>query len=95
MSSAPSTLLFSPTKNGYVNLTKEGFSEFTKAPFTADNPKIYHCGDVMYDNAIYFSQRTVGMYIVSSARTEGHSWPMKIVEVSEAGLNKTLWVKFK
>ncbi len=51
-----STLLFSPTKNGYVNLTKEGFSEFTKAPFTADNPKIYRCGDVMYDNAIYFSQ---------------------------------------
>jgi UDP-GlcNAc3NAcA epimerase len=53
-----STLLFSPTKNGYVNLTKEGFSEFSKAPFTADNPKIYHCGDVMYDNAIYFSQLT-------------------------------------
>jgi UDP-GlcNAc3NAcA epimerase len=51
-----STLLFSPTKNGYVNLTKEGFSEFSKAPYTADNPKIYHCGDVMYDNAIYFSQ---------------------------------------
>ncbi|MBI4946765.1 MAG: UDP-N-acetylglucosamine 2-epimerase (non-hydrolyzing) [Bacteroidetes bacterium] len=51
-----STLLFSPTKNGYVNLTKEGFSEFSKAPFTADNPKIYHCGDVMYDNAVYFSQ---------------------------------------
>ena len=51
-----STLLFSPTKNGYVNLTKEGFSEFSKAPHTANNPKIYHCGDVMYDNAIYFSQ---------------------------------------
>src|ERR1035437_9926284 len=53
-----STLLFSPTKNGYVNLTKEGFSEFSKAPYTADNPKIYHCGDVMYDNAIYFSKIT-------------------------------------
>ncbi|MEK6615862.1 MAG: UDP-N-acetylglucosamine 2-epimerase, partial [Bacteroidota bacterium] len=51
-----STLLFSPTKSGYVNLTKEGFSEFSKAPHTADNPKIYHCGDVMYDNAIYFSE---------------------------------------
>jgi UDP-GlcNAc3NAcA epimerase len=51
-----STLLFSPTKNGYVNLVKEGFSEFNKAPYTADNPKIYHCGDVMYDNAIHFSE---------------------------------------
>ena len=51
-----STLLFAPTKNGYINLVKEGFPEFNKAPHTADNPKIYHCGDVMYDNAIYFSQ---------------------------------------
>lgn len=51
-----STLLFSPTKNGYVNLTREGFSEFSKPPHSADNPKIHHCGDVMYDNAIYFSQ---------------------------------------
>ncbi len=52
-----STLLFSPTKNGYLNLTKEGFSEFTKFPHTSDNPKIYHCGDVMYDNALHFSER--------------------------------------
>jgi len=55
-----STLLFSPTKNGYVNLVKEGFPEFNKAPYTSNNPKIYHCGDVMYDNAIYFSSRYIG-----------------------------------
>jgi len=50
-----STLLFSPTKVGYTNLIAEGFKENNKAPFTFDNPKIYHCGDVMYDNSLHFS----------------------------------------
>jgi UDP-GlcNAc3NAcA epimerase len=50
-----STLLFSPTKTGYQNLVNEGFKENAVAPFSADNPKIYHCGDVMYDNSLYFS----------------------------------------
>ncbi len=51
-----STLLFSPTITGYENLTKEGFKKDNTAPFTADNPKIYHCGDVMYDNSLHFSE---------------------------------------
>ncbi|MDP2424685.1 MAG: UDP-N-acetylglucosamine 2-epimerase (non-hydrolyzing) [Bacteroidales bacterium] len=51
-----STLLFSPTRSGYQNLVNEGFREFSTKPFSADNPGIFHCGDVMYDNAIYFSQ---------------------------------------
>ncbi len=50
-----STLLFSPTKSGYHNLLKEGFKENNQPPYTFDNPKIYHCGDVMYDNSLYFS----------------------------------------
>jgi len=50
-----STLLFSPTKTGFNNLVKEGFKEDAKKPYTSDNPKIYHCGDVMYDNSLYFS----------------------------------------
>jgi len=50
-----STFLFSPTKTGYENLIKEGFNKEAVAPYTADNPKIYHCGDVMYDNSLYFS----------------------------------------
>lgn len=50
-----STLLFSPTKTGYDNLFREGFSEESKAPFHPDNPKIYHCGDIMYDNSLFFS----------------------------------------
>lgn len=51
-----STLLFSPTKTGFENLIREGFNKDAKAPFSADNPKIYHCGDVMYDNSLYFSE---------------------------------------
>src|SRR6218665_1152746 len=51
-----STLLFSPTKAGYDNLLKEGFRENNEGPYSFDNPKIYHCGDVMYDNSIYFSE---------------------------------------
>ena len=50
-----STLLFSPTKTGYNNLLMEGFKENIKASYSADNPKIYHCGDVMYDNSLHFS----------------------------------------
>ncbi|MBQ8221735.1 MAG: UDP-N-acetylglucosamine 2-epimerase (non-hydrolyzing) [Bacteroidales bacterium] len=53
-----STLLFSPTATGYNNLIKEGFTPKNKKPFTIDNPGIYHCGDVMYDNSLYFSKTT-------------------------------------
>jgi len=51
-----STLLFTPTEAGYYNLISEGFKEGNEPPFTADNPKFYHCGDVMYDNCLYFSE---------------------------------------
>lgn len=50
-----STLLFSPTKTGFENLQKEGFKKDSKGPYSVDNPKIYHCGDVMYDNSLHFS----------------------------------------
>lgn len=50
-----STLLFSPTKTGFDNLQHEGFTLTNEKPYTADNPKIYHSGDVMYDNSLYFS----------------------------------------
>jgi UDP-GlcNAc3NAcA epimerase len=51
-----STFLFCPTKTGYDNLLKEGFKENNLAPYNINNPKIYHCGDIMYDNSIYFSE---------------------------------------
>src|SRR5262249_2686357 len=49
-----STLLFSPTKSGVNNLAKEGFKLDNKSPYSIDNPKVYHCGDIMYDNSLFF-----------------------------------------
>ena len=51
-----STLLFSPTKSGFQNLQNEGFKAKNEKPFNANNPKIYHSGDVMFDNSLYFSE---------------------------------------
>lgn len=51
-----STLLFSPTQVGYNNLIKEGFSNEIKEKANADNPNIYHCGDIMYDNSLFFAE---------------------------------------
>lgn len=51
-----STLLFSPTITGYNNLVREGFKTDNQKPYSADNAKIYHSGDVMYDNSLHFSE---------------------------------------
>lgn len=64
-----STLLFTPTLAGLENLKREGFTIDEDSPSalrraqgpsvaakpTIDNPKVYHCGDIMYDNSLYFS----------------------------------------
>lgn len=52
-----STFLFTPTENGFHNLCREGFDPNAKPPYTIDRPAIFHCGDVMYDNSIYFAQK--------------------------------------
>lgn len=51
-----STLLFSPTASGLANLLREGFKNDALPPWSSDNPKIYHCGDVMYDNTLHFAE---------------------------------------
>jgi UDP-GlcNAc3NAcA epimerase len=50
-----STLLFCPTQTAIDNLVKEGFSLSTENKPTIDNPHVFLCGDIMYDNSIYFS----------------------------------------
>jgi UDP-GlcNAc3NAcA epimerase len=51
-----STLLFSPTKAGYDHLAKEGIAKAgNPAKASADAPAVYHCGDIMYDNSLYFA----------------------------------------
>ena len=51
-----STLLFSPTQAGLENLSREGFPENSTPPYNVDHPGVFHCGDVMYDNALFFSE---------------------------------------
>lgn len=52
-----STLLFSPTTTGVDNLKKEGFLIDNQPPYSIDNPKVYHSGDIMYDNSLYFAKQ--------------------------------------
>ncbi len=51
-----STLLFSPTRTGVNNLQREGIVHSSDPPFTADRPGVFHCGDLMYDNTLYFKE---------------------------------------
>ncbi len=51
-----STLLFTPTLAGLDNLKREGFPFDNDGPYTIDNPKVYHCGDIMYDNSLHFAE---------------------------------------
>jgi len=51
-----STMLFSPTQTGISNLLKEGFCINNIPPYSNDNPGVFHCGDIMYDNSLYFSE---------------------------------------
>lgn len=50
-----SSMLFTPTETGLKNLKAEGFGLENEGMATADNPHVYHCGDIMYDNSLYFS----------------------------------------
>lgn len=52
-----STLLFSPTEQGIHNLAKEGFDLDRKAPYSADAPAVFHCGDIMLDNSLYYANQ--------------------------------------
>jgi UDP-GlcNAc3NAcA epimerase len=51
-----STLLFTPTSTGLENLKKEGFSTTINSKATIDQPNVYQCGDIMFDNSMYFSE---------------------------------------
>lgn len=51
-----SSLLFTPTLTGLENLRKEGFSTTINSKATIDQPNVYQCGDIMFDNSMYFSE---------------------------------------
>lgn len=50
-----SSMLFSPTRAGIKNLVGEGFKTDTSGPYNIDNPGVFHCGDIMLDNSLYFA----------------------------------------
>ncbi len=50
-----SSLLFSPTQEGIDNLQREGLVATSQNSPNA--PAIYHCGDVMYDNSVFFAEK--------------------------------------
>lgn len=56
-----STLLYSPTKAGLRNLEREGFRTLDEAQANGkadiDNPYVFHCGDLMYDNTLFYSDK--------------------------------------
>ena len=55
-----STLLYSPTKAGLKSLAAEGFKSLDEAKQVGkadiDNPYVFHCGDLMYDNTLHYSE---------------------------------------
>ena len=50
-----STLLFCPTNTAVKNLVKEGFSTDNFSHPSIDNPHVYQCGDIMYDNSLFYA----------------------------------------
>ena len=50
-----STLLFTPTSAATLQLKKEGYSNTEVSGATAANAAVVECGDVMLDNALYYS----------------------------------------
>lgn len=50
-----SSLLFSPTITGLNNLEREGFVLQSSEKATPNTPRVFQCGDIMFDNSLYFS----------------------------------------
>jgi UDP-GlcNAc3NAcA epimerase len=59
-----STMLFTPTRTGLKNLEREGLHcsdggdniEMEGEEFSMDNPGVFHTGDVMFDNTLFFAE---------------------------------------
>lgn len=50
-----STLLFAPTNAAIENLRNEGIRN-NLPPYSLNNPGIFHCGDIMFDNTLFFKE---------------------------------------
>lgn len=50
-----STLLFAPTDAAIENLRNEGIGN-NLPPYSLNNPGVFHCGDIMFDNTLFFKE---------------------------------------
>lgn len=60
-----SSLLFVPSDDGILNLKNEGFKK-DESPrddqLLINHPKMFRCGDIMYDNTLYFQDKADGYF---------------------------------
>jgi UDP-GlcNAc3NAcA epimerase len=70
-----STLLFSPTSTGVSNLAKEGIVHHENQVISFDRPGVYHSGDVMYDNTLFFRKLAMeNSPVLRTLELEGQSY---------------------
>jgi len=51
-----SSILFAPTQTAIDNLRKEGFMDIDARFKNGKNRQVFNCGDIMYDNSLYFAK---------------------------------------
>lgn len=52
-----SALLFCPTETAIRNLEKENIRPSEQKPSSSDAPGVFLCGDIMYDNSLFFGKK--------------------------------------
>ena len=73
-----STLLFTPTPAGISSLQNEGFNTDAEGPFDMNNPGLFLCGDVMYDNSLFFREKASS---ISSVQNISLNEPFALVTI--------------
>lgn len=67
-----SSILFAPTQTAVDNLREEGFKD--REDFKLYGRKVINCGDVMYDNTLYFSSKApdnrYGDYVLATVHRQ-------------------------
>lgn len=65
MTDHSSSLLFCPTTTAVNNLSKEGLVHSSKK-CSIDSPKVFLCGDIMYDNSLHFAKQSSGQVLLEN-----------------------------
>lgn len=70
-----STLIFCPGSDGMGHLEHEGLNH-SPTPWSADTPGTFQCGDIMYDNSLFFAEqaaRTSTVLNSAGVATDGYA----------------------